>query len=164
MQTEDVVRELTAWARKRKLTGDAVLAAEVLLERQPVSIMGARDVFLACANIARDPQENMLVLCLDSSARIVSDYAVAKGGTDFCATDVPHILRQAVVSAPHSVVLVHNHPGGDTTPSEGDLIATEKLARAFAAVGIGFLDHVVVGRSGYTSVFEWAKMQKRAVR
>jgi DNA repair protein RadC len=64
------------------------------------------------------------------------------------------VYRPAIVLSAASLVLAHNHPSGDTTPSEEDLAITRRLHEAGRLLGIELVDHIVVAKDGYTSLRE----------
>lgn len=64
------------------------------------------------------------------------------------------VFRPAIVGSAHSIILVHNHPSGDATPSLDDIKITDQLKRVGDMVGIKVLDHVIVGKEGYHSFRE----------
>ncbi len=60
-------------------------------------------------------------------------------------------MKRALALGASAIILVHNHPSGDTTPSKGDIEVTKAVAKAAAAVGVTVHDHVVIGRGHHTS-------------
>jgi DNA repair protein RadC len=98
--------------------------------------------------------EELWLLCLDSQNGVRAELAVAMGGALGCSLTPSDVLRPAVRNGASAVILVHNHPSGDPTPSQEDLQMTRALARACRVVGVTLLDHVVVARSGVRSIVE----------
>lgn len=98
--------------------------------------------------------EELWLLCLDPRNGVKAEIAVARGGALGCSLTPADILRPAVRNGASAVILVHNHPSGDPTPSQEDLHMTRTLARACRIVGVTLLDHVVVARSGSSSIRE----------
>lgn len=98
--------------------------------------------------------EELWLLCLDSRNGVKAELAVAKGGALGCSLTPSDILRPAVRSGASAVILVHNHPSGDPTPSPEDLHMTRTLAKACRIVGVTLVDHVVVARAGSSSIRE----------
>ena len=99
--------------------------------------------------------EALVVLALDSRRRVV-DVAVLTVGCDGCTiVDPQQVYRWALTRArpSASIILGHNHPSGDTTPSAADRRATHKVAAAGRVLGIPLADHLVVTDTG-----EWASM------
>jgi DNA repair protein RadC len=98
--------------------------------------------------------EEVWLLSLDGGNGLKSVTRVAQGGLHGCALTPRDVLRPALRDGASAMVLVHNHPSGDPTPSEADVQMTRSLARAAEMVGVPLLDHVVVARAGATSLLE----------
>jgi DNA repair protein RadC len=99
--------------------------------------------------------EEMWVVALDGRNGIRGSRRVAQGGLHHCAVSARDVLRAALAEAATSMVLVHNHPGGNATPSGADIAATRALAEAGAVVGLPLVDHLIVTPSGaYTSMLD----------
>lgn len=100
--------------------------------------------------------EEVWLLCLDGRNALRSSRRVAQGGAHGCALTPKDILTPALKDAASAIVLVHNHPSGDPTPSPEDVHMTRAVAEACNVVGVPLLDHIVVARGGSRSVFEAA--------
>jgi DNA repair protein RadC len=96
--------------------------------------------------------EELWVLSLDGRNGLQGADRVAQGGVSGCAVTPADALRPAVRNAAAAVVVVHNHPSGDPTPSHQDLVMTRQLAAACEILGVALLDHVVVAHAGCTSI------------
>lgn len=90
-------------------------------------------------------QEEFHVLLLDTKNRLIEDQLVTKGLVDRSQVHAREVFRQAIRESCSRVILVHNHPSGDPTPSAPDLEATAKLRSAGEIIGIEVMDHVVIG-------------------
>jgi len=123
-------------------------------EAEPGSpIRGPEDVFRRVGPRLRDlPQEEFHALLLNTRHRVVREVLVTRGILDASLIHPREVFRPAVSEGAAGVILVHNHPSGDPTPSPEDRAVTRQLARAGRAVGIPVLDHVVVGRGRYVSL------------
>ena len=75
------------------------------------------------------------------------------GGTNFANVSITDILEEPIKMKAPKIILVHNHPSGDATPSEQDMIFTNHLYDATTLIGIQLLDHLVIGNKTYTSIF-----------
>ena len=91
-------------------------------------------------------------MLLNSRHRVVREVLVTRGTLDSAMIHPREVFRPAVAEGAAGVVLVHNHPSGDPTPSAEDRAVTRQLADAGKALGIPVLDHVVVGRGHYASL------------
>ena len=106
-----------------------------------------------------DPDVECLTeILLNTRLRPMGHVFVAKGTLDMVVTQPREIFRPAIVGAAKSIVLIHNHPSGDPTPSRGDIKCTQQLCRAGMIVGIRVLDHIVMGKpsaansAGFSSI------------
>lgn len=99
--------------------------------------------------------EQMWVLSLDGRNHLRGARRVAQGGLHGCSVAARDILRAALADAASAIVLVHNHPSGDPTPSLEDITMTRAVAEAAAVVGVPLVDHVVVASAGrYASLLD----------
>lgn len=78
---------------------------------------------------------------------------IAVGGTNFVNVSIKEILAKAIELRANKIILVHNHPSGDSTPSKQDIEFTERLLNAGKFVEIDLIDHIVVAKDEYTSIF-----------
>jgi DNA repair protein RadC len=98
--------------------------------------------------------EEVWLLCLDAKNALRSARRIARGGLHGCALRPADVLRPALEDAASGIVIVHNHPSGDPTPSVADIEMTRALLEACQILGIHLLDHVIVARSGAQSLRE----------
>lgn len=114
-----------------------------------------RDVFAAFAGRLEDaPVEEFHVATLDAQHRMERDILVTRGILNSSLVHPREVFRQAIAENAFAVVLVHNHPSGDPTPSADDRAITSQLVAAGRLLGIEVLDHVIVGRGRFTSFAE----------
>jgi len=119
----------------------------------PVAVRGPEDVMRLLGPRLRDlRQEEFHVLLLDAQHRVLRDVTVTRGILNASLVHPREILRPAIEESAAALILVHNHPSGDPTPSAEDRAVTVRITQAAAAVGIPVLDHVVVAREGFTSI------------
>lgn len=103
------------------------------------------------------PYEQMWCLALDRRHRVLDLAPMTQGNDAFTIVDPRQILRWALTrgeSGAYGIVLAHNHPSGDATPSPQDKDITRRMAAAGEAVGLFLLDHLVVAERRYTSLAE----------
>lgn len=123
------------------------------LEHTPTRIISEDDVMRwAAPRLLPLNHEELWVLSLDARNGLRAADRVAQGGIAGCAVTPADALRPAVRNAAAAVVVVHNHPSGDPTPSHQDLLMTRQLAQACDVLGVALLDHVVVAKAGCTSI------------
>ncbi|MEZ4215703.1 MAG: DNA repair protein RadC [Myxococcota bacterium] len=115
-------------------------------------LRGPEDVHLHFAPRLRDAaRERFLVLLLDGRHRVLGDATVSVGTLTASLVHPREVFRPALARAAAAVVLVHNHPSGDPTPSAEDRRVTSRLAEAGELLGVRVVDHVVVAERGYFS-------------
>jgi DNA repair protein RadC len=102
--------------------------------------------------LARERREKVVVLVADAANRVLRLVPVATGGLDSSSLPVREVLQAVLRYDGRAFGLAHNHPSGDPTPSVQDREATKAVARAADAVGLRFLDHVVVAGTSWRSV------------
>jgi len=96
--------------------------------------------------------ECLVVLILNTRRRIKGHYLVSTGTMDTLLVHPREVFRLAVIASASAIIVAHNHPSGDPTPSEADIIVTRDLIRAGQILKIEVLDHVVVGEPNHTSL------------
>jgi DNA repair protein RadC len=100
-----------------------------------------------------DPmKEALVVLILNTRKRIIGHNLVALGDLNSCAFHIREVFRPVIVAAGSCVALIHNHPSGESSPSEADIKMTRELVRAGQLLRIEVLDHVIIGQSSHSSL------------
>ncbi len=103
------------------------------------------------AAMAREPVEQFRVLFLDSRNRLIADEAQTRGTVNQTSVYPREVVRRALELHATALILAHNHPSGDPTPSRADLEMTAEVKQAALALGILLHDHVIVGRGAWLS-------------
>jgi DNA repair protein RadC len=103
------------------------------------------------AAMARSTREEFRVLFLDRKNVLIADEVQGTGTIDHTPVYPREIVKRALELSASALILVHNHPSGDPTPSRADIEVTRDIAAAAKPLGIGVHDHVIVGRSGHAS-------------
>jgi len=98
--------------------------------------------------------EHFVVICLDAKHRPIGWWTASVGGLSACGVAPSDVLRVALKCATSGMVLLHNHPSGEPTPSAEDIALTERLVRAGELMGIPVLDHVIVAEESYSSFLD----------
>lgn len=91
---------------------------------------------------------------LDVKNRVVHDEVISMGTISESIAHPREILGPALRNHASSLILVHNHPSGDLSPSQADLELTERIEQAANLLGIRLLDHVIISETGYQSICE----------
>jgi DNA repair protein RadC len=97
-------------------------------------------------------QEQLRVVMLDTKNRVLAIRMVYQGSVNQAQVRIGEVFREAIRHNAASVVVVHNHPSGDPTPSAADVSLTAELAKAGDLLGIDLLDHLIVGRGRHSSL------------
>ena len=126
------------------------LAKTRLLGRPALASWSALIDYCAAA-MARAQREEFRVLFLDRKNVLIADEVQSTGTVDHTPVYPREIVKRALEHAATALILVHNHPSGDPTPSRADITMTRDVADAARALGIVVHDHVIVGRSGHIS-------------
>ena len=108
---------------------------------------------LGCAN---GIEERVLAIALDVKNKIIGWHLVGKGGISSCSVEPGAVFRTALAAGAAGVVIVHNHPSGEPSPSADDVALTERLRKGGELLGVRVLDHVIVtaDRSRYFSFLD----------
>jgi DNA repair protein RadC len=101
--------------------------------------------------MAHEPIEQVRLLFLDRKNHLIGDEVVQRGTIDHTPLYPRDVVKRALEVGATALILVHNHPTGDPTPSKADIDMTRTLARAAEGVGISLHDHLVIGRHGHSS-------------
>jgi DNA repair protein RadC len=129
------------------------MAAEGRDDGAPVR--SPRDVVAMFAARLEDlPVEEFHVAVLDSQHRLERDIMVTRGILNSSLVHPREVFREAIAERAAAIILVHNHPSGDPTPSADDRVVTEQLVAAGRLLDIPVHDHIVIGRGRYTSFAE----------
>ena len=101
--------------------------------------------------LAHETREQFRVLFLDRKNQLIADEIQNRGTVDHAPVYPREVMRRALELSSSNVILVHNHPSGDPTPSHADVEMTRQVVEAGRALKIGVHDHLVVGRDGVAS-------------
>ena len=174
----DLARELLAMAgnsltglgrmsageiRMIKGMGDAkavVIAAALELGRRrkaaeasaSMQIKSSQDVFSIFSPVMEDlPHEEFWILFLNRANRVTGRMKISQGGVSGTVTDVRIVMKKAIESLASGLVICHNHPSGNTSPSDSDIRITRKIKEAGELMDIQLLDHLIIAGQAYYS-------------
>ena len=99
-------------------------------------------------------QEEFHIVTLDTKNQVIDTHQITVGTLDASLVHPREVFRPAIKDAASSVILVHNHPSGDPTPSREDIAVTRRLTDSGNLIGIDVLDHIVLGRKSSVSIQE----------
>ena len=119
-----------------------------------VQIKSPQDVAdLLINELKYEKREIVKVLMLNAKNNILKIQDIAQGGTSVAVFEIKDVLKEAIKIGAPKIILVHNHPSGDPTPSHDDIELTQKLEQVSKMLEIELLDHVVIGDGKYKSIF-----------
>jgi DNA repair protein RadC len=152
----------SSWWRRLPPRARARLAAAVELGRRldlseghvPALVQGPADVFEITADLRRLRREHFIGLYLNTRNRLLIRETISIGSLNASIVHPREVFEPALRQGAASLIVVHNHPSGETEPSEDDLAITRRLSEAGEILGVPLLDHVIVGGQGYTSLKE----------
>lgn len=116
------------------------------------SLRSPADIYRSCRDLQDADRERFLVLHLDPGLRLVAREEVAVGTLDRTLLTSREVFKGAILANSAAIVLVHNHPSGDPSPSAEDIRITRYLVEVGRWLGIPVLDHVIVGRDDFESL------------
>ena len=125
--------------------------AQTKVIKRPALSSWAALIDYCTAAMARETAEQFRVLFLDRKNVLVADEVQNRGTIDHTPVYPREIVKRALEHAASAIILVHNHPSGDPTPSRADIEMTREIEKAAKALGIAVHDHLVIGRSGHAS-------------
>ena len=124
----------------------ALVQLPLVCEAAVHKITSPADAYRVCADIANLAQESFHLLSLNAKNILINRHLITLGLVDSAPVHPREVFREAVRQGASAVVLAHNHPSGDTTPSGEDLRVTRQLIEAGTVLGIKIMDHVIIGR------------------
>jgi DNA repair protein RadC len=101
--------------------------------------------------MARCESEEFRILFLDRKNVLIADEVQNRGTVDHTPVYPREIVKRALELSASAIILVHNHPSGDPTPSKADIMMTREIVAAAKALGLAVHDHLVIGRGGHAS-------------
>jgi len=134
----------------------AVRAAAVRMARGELAarpVIGSWDKLVDYCNTAAGfaETEEFRLLFLDRKNALIADERQQRGTVDHVPVYPREVVKRALELGASAIIMVHNHPSGDPTPSAGDIEMTRAVAKAVSAVGVALHDHVVIGRGRHAS-------------
>jgi len=103
------------------------------------------------ASMGFEPKEQLRILFLDKRNQIIADVVQQEGTVDHTPVYVREVVKRALELSATAIVLVHNYPSGDPTPSRADIEMTKQIVQSAKNLGIVVHDHIIVGKQGHAS-------------
>ena len=112
-------------------------------------ITNSKDAYMLLAPLMQDlDQEVIRCVLLDKRRNVLDTPLITMGTLDSCSVDPREIFKQAIRIDAHSLIMAHQHPSGDPSPSQPDISTTERVKNAGQILGIEIIDHVIIGKEG----------------
>ena len=99
-------------------------------------------------------QEHLKLLMLNSKSKLLGEKDISKGTVNASLVSPRELFIEALEKQAVAIILIHNHPSGDVTPSENDIRLTKRVQEAGRLIGIELLDHIIIGNNCYISFAE----------
>ena len=131
-----------------------VYSADQPTRPQPQVDRPADAVAFIRERIAHEPVEVGVALLLDTKRRVIGVHEISRGSLDACLMHPREVFKAAVLANASAIIVGHNHPSGDPTPSPDDLAVCAKLRGAADVLGIPLLDFVIIGDGTHVSFVE----------
>ncbi|MFZ2948966.1 MAG: DNA repair protein RadC [Desulfuromonadaceae bacterium] len=159
MTTKQLLEELGATKTLRMRVMRPVYSREVIREDMPayistVRFTSPRQVFEMFKDLIYETKEHFLCLHLDGKNRIICLDRVSVGSLNQSVVHVREVYKSALLSSAAAIILIHQHPSGDPSPSTEDIIITKRLKESGELIGIPILDHIIIGEGQFVSFVE----------
>jgi len=122
-----------------------------MLCKSPDKALTTADILALLEDIADHGQEHFVVLSLDTGQRLITKRIVFIGTVDSVLAHPREVFAGAIADLAAGIVVAHNHPSGDPSPSKQDIAMTQQLVAAGQILGVRLYDHTIVAREGYFS-------------
>lgn len=99
-------------------------------------------------------EEYLYMICMNTKLELTSVFELSHGNVNSSIFSVREMFQKALLANAVSVIVMHNHPSGDPTPSKEDITVTERMVEAGKLIGVHVLDHLIIGRPTYISLQE----------
>lgn len=130
----------------------AIRAAREQVLNQPVLSSWDKVLDYCRASMAHDSVEQFRLLFLDSKNKIIGDEVQQRGTVNHTPVYPREVVKRALELGATAIIMVHNHPSGDPSPSKADIEMTRAVADVAAKLGITVHDHIVIARAGHASL------------
>lgn len=132
------------------------LGRRVLQQKESTLVLSSAEVWEELKDLRELKKEHCIVLYLDTVHQIIKRELIAVGILNASLIHPREIFEPAIRQSAAEIIIAHNHPSGDPTPSDSDIVLTKRLVAAGELLGITVLDHVIIGKHGWASFKELA--------
>lgn len=128
-----------------------------ILERKKIG--SSIDLFMLFESQLVDlPHEEFWIALLNGANKVIEINRLTQGGSRQTVVDIPMILKMALEKSAQAIAVAHNHPSGQNRPSHEDEIITKRIKSGCEAIGISFLDHIIIAKGQYFSFADEGKI------
>lgn len=123
------------------------------INKESIKIKESKDVAkLLMSELRYEKREKVKLILLNSKNVVIKIKDISYGGSNFAMIEPKEVLNEAIKLQAPKIILVHNHPSGDVTPSKADFNITDRMYEASEILGIKLLDHIIIGDNKYESI------------
>lgn len=122
--------------------------------RSPEDVVQIGKTFM---HIHEEPEEYMYMICMNTKNKVIGVFEISHGNVNSSIVGTREIFQKALLANAVSIILMHNHPSGDPSPSREDIEVTRRIVEAGKIIGIQVLDHIIIG-DRYSSLKEKGHM------
>lgn len=131
------------------------------LNNKKIVIRSPADIAnLLMEELRYEKNEEARVVILNIKNVVQKIIKVAQGGTNFAVIEPKEVLLDAIKIGAPKIILLHNHPSGDSTPSKADYAVTDRIYECAEMMGIKLLDHIIIGDGKFDSIFQNRKYER----
>lgn len=150
---------ITKYKTKLTYDGKAVLEKELSVNypeivrkmNSPEAIVSFAREFL---RLHEQTEEYLYMICMNTKLEMTSVFELSHGNVNSSIVGIREMFQKALLANAVSIIVMHNHPSGDPTPSREDVEITNRMVEAGKILGVQVLDHIIVGRPRYSSLKE----------
>lgn len=99
-------------------------------------------------------EEYLYMICMNVKLEVTGIFELSHGNVNSSIVSVREMFQKALLANAVSIIVMHNHPSGDPTPSHEDVQVTKRMVEAGKIIGVQVLDHIIIGRHGFSSLKE----------
>lgn len=122
--------------------------------RSPEDVVALGKTFM---RIHEEPEEYMYMICMNTKNKVIGVFEISHGNVNSSIVGTREVFQKALLANAVSIILMHNHPSGDPSPSREDIEVTRRMVEAGKILGVQVLDHIIIG-DRYSSLKEKGHM------
>lgn len=155
MQSEEDMKKIgISKSNSIKLNALTSLCKRGVKKETSEQMNSPKKIYNLCKDLEEKDQEILRLICLNSKNKVIYQEDIFKGGLSSSIAHPREILKVGLKCSAANIIIVHNHPSGDPTPSKEDINITVRIKEAGSIIGIELLDHLIIGKNRYVSLKE----------